>query len=541
MNMEALLQLLARHELLLLFVVIFTGLLLGKLEYRGLRLGSAGVLFGGLAFGALLQPQLGATTGALKELGLVLFVYCVGLTSAPGLFSAWRKGGLRLNIVVVAGLIAAAGVTVAGGRLFGLDRGLIAGVFCGALTNTPALGAATDRLAGTALALQPVLGYSITYPLGVLGALLSFRVVAAARARQLAAEMKGHAAAQVTILSANLEVSQPDVLDRTIGELRVREVVGVVISRLRRKDEMLVPTKYTTLRRGDVVTVVGAEAAIAAAVEFLGARSREHLEARRDRVDMRRILVSHPALVGRSLGELELDLRFNAQVTRVRRADVDIVPTDELQLQRGDRLRVVAPVHRLPEISLLFGDSERELAELDYVALALGVSLGLLLARVPLPIAGTSLELGSAGGPLMVALLLGKLGRTGPLTWSIPYEANLVLRELGLLVFLAGVGVGAGGHLGNVLSQSGLITLALGAVVTLLAAAVVLALALTWGRVSVTSSLGAAAGMQTQPATLSAAFDLCGRAEETYVAYALVYPTAMIGKIILAQLIVMLA
>jgi putative transport protein len=539
--MELLRHLLARHELLLIFVVILAGLLVGRVELRGIKLGSAGVLFAGLAFGAGLEPVLGAGTAMLKEVGLVLFVYCVGLTSAPGLLSAWSKGGLRLNAVVVAALVLAAAAAVVGGRWLGLDRGLIAGVFCGALTNTPALGAAADRLAGTALALSPVLGYSVTYPLGVLGALVSFRVFASARRARLAEEKRQHDESQVTIASACITVAAPSVVGRSIGELRVRDAVGVVISRLRRNGEVIVPTKYTVLCSGDLVTVVGAEPAIAAAVALLGTLSSEHLEAQRDRVDVRRILMSHQALVGCTLGGLELDRKFNAQVTRVRRADLDMVPTDELVLQRGDRLRVVAPVERLPEISRFFGDSERELAELDYVALALGVGAGLVLARVPLPIAGTSLELGSAGGPLIVALILGRFGRTGRFVWSIPYEANLVLRELGLLLFLAGVGLSAGGHLGDVMSRDGLAMLGLGAVVTLLAASVALPLAHTWGRASVTSSLGAATGMQTQPATLSAAYELCGRSEETYVAYALVYPTAMIGKILLAQLIVLLA
>jgi putative transport protein len=539
--MVALAQSLARHELLLLFVVILAGLVLGRVEFRGTRLGLVGVLFSGLAFGAALQPELGAGTTALKEFGLVVFVYCIGLTSAPGLFSAWQRGGLRLNAVVVTALGCAAATAVLGGRLLGLDRGLIAGVFCGAMTNTPALGAAAERLAGTALAQQPVLGYSVTYPLGVLGALISVRAFAAARRKQLGAELKSLAQGQVQILSTNIDVTRADVIERSLGELRVRDVVGVVVSRLRRNGEVIVPTKYTVLRGGDVLTVEGAETAIATAVAFFGARSHEHFEAQLDRVDMRRILVSHQALVGVSLGDLELDRRFNAQVTRLRRADVDIVPSDELRLQRGDRLRVVAPVGRLAEISLYLGDSERELAEVDYVALALGVFLGLLLAKVPLPIGRTSLELGSAGGPLIVALLLGKLGRTGRLVWAMPYEANLVLRELGLLLFMAGVGIAAGGHLTDVMSREGLLLLSLGAVVTLLAAAVALGLAHTWGGAGVTSSLGVTTGMQTQPATLSAAFELCGRSEETYVAYALVYPTAMIGKILLAQLIVMLA
>jgi putative transport protein len=539
--MMALAQTLLRHELPLFFVVILLGLLLGRLQHRGLRLGSAGVLFAGLALAALLSPKVGAGVAVLKEFGLVVFVYCVGLTSAPGLFSAWKRGGLRLNAVVLVGLACGAVVAVAGGRLLGFDRGLIAGIFCGALTNTPALGAATDSLAGTPLALAPVLGYSLTYPIGVLGALAALRAFARIRRAALDVELKRQDERRVEILSANVQVTAAEVIGRSIGELRVREAAGVVVSRVQRKEEVFVPTKYTVLEAGDVLTVVGAEPCIADAVKWFGSRSSQHPEARRDLIDMRRILVSRKALVGRALGELDLDRRFNAQVTRLRRADVDIVPSDDLRLQRGDRLRVVAPAQRLGEISRYFGDSERELAELDYVALALGVSLGLLLARVPLPIAGTSLELGAAGGPLLVALTVGKLGRSGRLVWSIPYEANLVLREFGLLLFLAGVGISAGGNLGQVLNRDGLLMLALGAAVTLLASAVALALASGWARASVTSSLGATTGMQTQPATLSAAFDLCGRSEETYVAYALVYPTAMIGKILLAQLIVILA
>ena len=536
---EPLLLALGRNELLLLFIVIVTGLLLGRVELRGVRLGSAGVLFAGLGYAAAVKPTLGGGTALLRELGLVLFVYCVGLTSAPGLFSAWKKGGLRLNAVVIVALIGAALVAVVVGRFAGLNRGLIAGVFCGALTNTPALGAASDRLAGTPLALAPVLGYSVTYPAGVLGALLSIRLFAGLRRGQLREEQSKRAGSHAKICAANVVVTAPAVIERSIGQLRVRQTVGVVISRLRRGGEVSVPTKDTVLRRGDVVTVVGEEPAVEAAVTFLGERSMEHLELSRERVDMRRVLVSNPALAGCPLGELELGRKFNAQVTRVRRADVDIVPTDEFCLQRGDRIRVVAPVARLAEVSKYFGDSERELAEIDYVALALGISAGLLLARVPLPLAGTSLALGSAGGPLIIALILGRLGRTGRLIWSISYEANLVLRELGLVLFLAGVGVSAGSHLGDVLSHQGLVMLGLGVLVTLLAAAVALPLALHWGRASVTWSMGATTGMQTQPATLSAAFEQCGRSEETYVAYALVYPTAMIGKILLAQLIVM--
>jgi putative transport protein len=541
--MKDLATLLVHHELLLWFVVMVLGLLLGRLQYRGARLGAAGVLFAGLAVGAWLQANAAgvAPSPQLKEFGLVLFVYCVGLASGPGLFAAWQRGGVRLNVMVAVALVAGALVAVIGGRLLGLDAGHIAGVFCGALTNTPALAAASDRVAGTAMAEHPVLGYSVTYPSGVLGALVLFRAFATRMHTRLAGEIEAERANRASIVSANLEVSNANTAGHTIGELRIREVIGVVVSRLRRAGRLFVPTKYTVLQRGDIVTVVGSRQTIDGAVSFFGARSKEHLEAQRDHVDMRRILVSRREHVACSLADMDLGRRFNAQVTRVRRADRDIVPGDDLRLELGDRLRVVAPADRLPEIAAFFGDSERELAELDYVALTLGLAAGLLLARVPLPVFGTRLMLGIAGGPLLVALILGRLERTGSLVWSIPPEANHVLREFGLLLFLAGVGVSAGGHLTEVFSRQGLLMVALGAAVTLVATVSSLALTQRWGKASVISSLGASSGMQTQPATLSLAADLSGRSEETYVAYALVYPLAMIAKILLAQLIVLLA
>ena len=541
--MEHLAAWLTGHELLLLFAVILVGLLLGRVHVAGVHLGIAGVLFAGLLLSAWLQPPAGKLTLApqLKELGLVLFVYCVGLTSGPGFFSAWRSRGLRLNLATLAALVAGALVACLGGKLLGLDRGQIAGVFCGALTNTPALGAASERLTGTELESHPALAYSVCYPFGVLGALLLSRWFARFRREDLAREKAIRAAAQTGIESANLEVSQAKVIGHSVGELRVRDAVGVIISRLQRGYNQLVPTKYTVLAEGDVITVVGSSSAIQAAVELFGALSPERLEIRRDRVDMRRVLVSKHELVGLKLSELDLERRFNAQVTRLRRADVDLVPSGDIRLELGDRLRVVAPTERLRELGMFLGDSERELAELDYVALALGLCAGLLLARLPLPLFGTSLTLGAAGGPLLAALVLGRLGRTGSLVWAMPFEANHTLRELGLLLFLAGVGVSAGGQLGGVLSQRGLLLFALGAVVTLATSGIGLALMQRWARASAISSLGAASGLQTQPATLAAAFELSEHSEETYVAYALVYPLAMIGKILLAQLIVLLS
>ncbi|MET0412299.1 MAG: hypothetical protein ABW217_13440, partial [Polyangiaceae bacterium] len=250
--MSALAQLLVQHELLLWCVVVALGLALGRLQYRTARLGTAGVLFAGLAVGAWLVSEVPtyAPSSHVKELGLVLFVYAVGLASGPELFAAWQRGGARLSVVTLAALGAGALVAALGGRLIGLDAGYIAGVFCGALTNTPALGAASDRLAGTPLAQHPVLAYSVSYPIGVLGAFFMFRAFASYRRRRLDAEIATERASHASIATANLEIKNPTTAGHSIGELRVRDAIGVVVSRLRRAGLVIVPTKYTVLEPG---------------------------------------------------------------------------------------------------------------------------------------------------------------------------------------------------------------------------------------------------------------------------------------------------
>ncbi len=535
-------MLLANSELLLLFVVVLAGLLLGHIKLGGARLGIAGVLFAGLAFSSWAVPEgkILHLAPELKEFGLVLFVYCVGLTSGPGFFTTWRRGGARLNLVVLVALGVGGAVAFLGGMGLGLDRGQIAGVFCGALTNTPALGAATDKLADTALALQPVVAYSATYPFGVLGALVSFRVFSTYQHAALAREKAALRLSRDPIVTLNFKVTNPAIIGRSIGELRIRDDVGVMISRVRRGTEVSVPSKYTVLAKGDVVVAACDESAKAAAISFFGELCEEHVEAHRQFVDMRRVLVSKREHVGRTPNELELAHRFNAQVTRIRRADIDFVASPDTKLELGDRLRVVAPTSQLPKVSLFFGDSQRELAEVDFLGLAMGLTAGLLLAEVPLTLWGTELELGVAGGPLVVALILGRVGRIGRFVWTIPYETNKALRELGLLLFLAGVGINAGSSLGALFSWQGLTLVGLGAAVTLVTTAIVLLGARHWAKSSLITSMGTASGMQTQPATLEAAYEMSGKSDETYVAYALVYPASMIGKILIAQLLAVL-
>lgn len=538
--MNSVIELLRQSELLLLFVVILLGTWAGRLQLGGVRLGVAGVLFSGILLAALLgEPgRVLAVPAELQEFGLVLFVYAVGLTGGPGFFRAFRAKGLKANLAVLAGLAAGAAIAALGSHLLDLDRGLRAGLFAGALTNTPALGVASDVLRGTPLESGPVLAYSITYPFGVLGALVLLRALASLHQGDLDAEVAAHqASASTEITTVSCEIRSPLAINQSIGQLAIQTRLGVVVSRVLRAGEEFVPTKYTVLEPSDVVLLVGTAPDLERAISTLGVRSHVHLAERRERVDMRRILVSRKEHSGRTIAELDLARRFNAQVTRLRRADVDLIPSQDFRIETGDRLRIVAPRERLPEIAKYFGDSERELGEVDFVALALGLTLGLALARVELSLFGSQVSLGIAGGPLVVALVLGQRGRSGPLRWTLPFEVNSLFRELGLLLFLAGVGVRAGAHVHRIASQEGLLLFALGAVVTTVTTATLFLLARYWEKAPVISTMGTLAGMQTQPATLAAAYDLSRRSEDTYVAYSVVYPMAMIGKILLAQLL----
>lgn len=541
-------DLLAASQPLLMFVVVGLGYMLGHMRVKGFALGMSGVLFVGLFFGAWKSGDQEALKLApqITEVGLILFVYAVGLTTGPGFFTSMRQNGIRFNAAVVVALAAGAVLTVGLGRVMHMSQPMIAGAYAGALMNMPSLAAVTQLLKVTnpGAEMEPTLGFSLAYPMGMLGSLLALQALILINKLAFAEERQALAAATHSsrkLSNGNFEITNPAIMDKTIGELRVQDRVGVRISRIRHGDEILVPSKYTQLQRGDVVVVVGAQERLAEAREFFGADSAEHLELNRERIEMRRVLVSNKKLVGRSIEELELDSRFQGQITRVRRADLDMVAHPEMVLELGDRLRVVAPREKIGELSAYFGDSERERAELDYTAITLGISLGVLIGMIPIPVPGAgTVSLGFAGGPLVVALILGKLGRTGPIVWSIPLEANLTLRHIGLLMFLAGVGVLAGSRFLEAVQSNGWQLLFLGFVSIMFTTSLLMWLLRSWAKARITDVMGACSGMQTQPATLAVARDLC-RSDEVYVAYATTYPVAMIGKIIIAQLIVVLA
>ena len=472
-------RLLAESPLLLLFVVSALGFLVGKIRLGGFHLGVAAVLFVGLGVGAI-DPAL-KLPEFVPVFGLALFVYTVGLTSGPGFFAALRRRGLRDALFALGVLAVAAGLSVLAARLFGLSGAAVAGMFAGASTSTPALASALEVIKGApeaardALASGAVVGYSVTYPVGVLGVLGAIHLLQRVYRVDYEHEplsRRDAAGLGQRLVNVTVRVTRDEATSAPAGELRRAHGLHVLFGRLRREGRLSVVTAETRFERGDLVGVVGGEDDVRAATRLLGEATDEHLELDRSAVDYRRMFVSRPEVTERPLRELGLPARFGAIITRVRRGDVELLPDDDTQLELGDRVRVVAPRERMNEVARYLGDSFKAIAEIDVITFSLGIALGLLVGSVPIPLpGGAPLKLGFAGGPLIMGLVLGRLGRTGSLVWTLPYSANLTLRQLGVVLFLAGVGTRSGYAFAHTLQQGGAAALvAFGAVITLVVA-----------------------------------------------------------------------
>jgi len=311
----------------------------------------------------------------------------------------------------------------------------------------------------------------------------------------------------------------------------------VVAARLVRQGQQQIVTGATTFALGDVVTLVGSADSLDQVVPHLGVPSNVRPELDRSQLDFRRIFVSNREVAGRRIRDLNLKERCGATITRVKRGDVDLIPTADMVLELGDQVRVVAPRDQLPAAAKFLGDSYRQLSEVDVPSLSLGIALGLLVGLIPIPLpGGTVLRLGFAGGPLVVALILGLVGRTGPIVWIQPHNANLTLRQLGLVLFLAGVSTRSGYALAETLRASGWAILVGATLVALSFSLIAFVLGLRFFKVPLHVLTGMVAGLQTQPATLAFATEQA-RSEQPNMGYAAVYPIAMIGKILLAQVL----
>lgn len=518
-------DLLEGSPLLTLFLVVATGAVLGAIPFGRVRFGAAGALFTGLALSAA-APHLGAGMDIVQSLGLALFVYTVGISAGAAFFSSLNRQLPLLAASAVSALLGALATLVLG-QVLGLAKDLSLGLFTGALTAAPALDAA-NRITGSS---APSVGYAFGYPIGVIvGIVLVSTVVNRAwPGRRDTPAMAGTSLAATTV-----QVQHPANL-RDVPQWSRQQVR---FSYLRRDGRVRVIVPGEDLLAGDEVVAVGMPDAVDAVVEELGTRSDRHIAHDRSLVEFTRLTVSNPDLASRSIAELNLSVRFGAVVTRVRRGDLEMVARDDLVLEPGDRIAVVVERSRLDAVHTFLGDSDRKAGELDALSLGLGLVLGVALGLVTIPLpGGGGFSLGPAAGPLLVGMMLGALRRTGPVVWALPGSANLTLRQLGLLLFLAGLGLTAGPQVATVLGSPTAWRAALLTVVVAALSCVAMLLAARWVLdLSAARAAGAVAGFLGQPAVLEAAN--AKRADERIeAAYATLFAFSIVVKIVLVPVL----
>ncbi len=528
--MTAFFELLAANPVLLLFLLLTIGMAFGHIKIKGVGLGAAAVLFSAIIVAAW-SNELGVPLElppVLGTLGLVLFAFAIGVNSGNSFFHNLKTAiGPILTMVALFVTVGAVGF-VLGVYVFDMDVPLVAGTFAGALTNTPALHAAGEASGDPAGA---TVGYSISYIFGVIGMIIAALAALAYR--------KKDTDAPSPLSNRTIRVERED--HPFVGDLYEKMGGKVAFSRLRRGETGPItrPSMSDTLDPGDLVTVVGPNELVAKMSKELGHGSSHSLMRDRSYLDFRRITVSDPHIAGHSVGSLELSKKYSATISRVRRGDVDLVGEPDLILQLGDRVRVVGPTSKMKEITKFFGDSARGLSDINPIGMGLGMSIGILIGMIPIPMGGGStFSIGAAAGTLIVGLVFGKIGRIGPIVTTIPFTAAQVLIELGLLMFLAQAGTVAGGQIMEAFRGGmWLKILVLGLLITTLMA-VGLYSTMRWVfKMGGTRLSGVIAGSQTQPAVLAFANGRTHDDPRVALGYALVYPVAMVTKILVATII----
>jgi len=506
--------------MLALFAAIGLGCALGRVSLAGFSLDLGGVLFAGLAIGAIAPAA--APPALVSSVGLVMFLYGIGIQYGRQFFAGLRGSGLAWNALGAAGVLCALGVTLLLARAFGVSPAHALGMFAGALTSTPTLQAAIDAAGDR----SPAIGYSVAYPIGIIAPILCiFAFTRLVRARLAPAPAP----------PVPVEVALDDPQGATVAQLSARLPPAVRIVAVRQGRHNALPDPQLALNAGDVLLLFGEPGAIDEAREQLGRAESGRLIGDRSALDIARFFVSRAALIGVPIGTMTFPDGIDAKIVEVRRGDAVLFADPELELQYGDRVALIGPRGVLPRLRQHFGDSIKSTTEVSYMSVGLGMSFGVLLGLVPIPVPVLGrFTLGLAGGPLLAALLLGRLGRTGPLTWHMPLPANLTLRTFGLTLFLAAVGLGSGAPFVETLATAGLLFL-------WLAAAIVvggLLLAFVAGqllRMPTDELLGVVAGITGNPAILLYA-NKAQPSDRIDAAYATVFPSLTILKILCAQI-----
>ena len=544
--MEWLYSLFLEHSALQAVVVLSLisaiGLGLGRVHFWGVSLGVTFVFFAGILaghFGLSVDPQM---LNYAESFGLVIFVYSLGLQVGPGFFSSFRKGGVTLNMLALAVVLLGTLLTVVASYATGVSLPDMVGILCGATTNTPALGAAQQTLKQMGIeSSTPALGCAVAYPMGVIGVILAVLLIRKFLVHKEDLEIKEKDDANKTFIAA-FQVHNPAIFNKSIKDIAQMSYPKFVISRLWRDGHVSIPTSDKVLKEGDRLLVITAEKNVLALTVLFGEQEENtDWNAIDSELISQRIVVTRPELNGKKLGSLRLRNHYGINISRVYRSGVQLLATPELILQLGDRLTVVGEAAAIQNVEKVLGNAVKSLKEPNLVVIFIGIVLGLALGAIPFSIPGisTPVKLGLAGGPIIVGILLGTFGPRIHMITYTTRSANLMLRALGLSMYLACLGLDAGAHFfDTVFRPEGLLWIALGAGLTIIPTVLVGFVAFKIMKIDFGSVSGMLCGSMANPMALNYANDTIP-GDNPSVAYATVYPLCMFLRVIIAQVLLM--
>lgn len=538
----------ALQAVVVLSLISAIGLGLGKVRFWGISLGVTFVFFAGILAGHLglsIDPQM---LNYAESFGLVIFVYALGLQVGPGFFSSFRQGGVRLNMLALGVVLIGTLMAVLGSFLTGISLPDMVGILCGATTNTPALGAAQQTLKQLGMETStPALGCAVTYPLGVVGVILAILVLRKSMVTDKDLEVQEKEGENKTYIGA-FQVHNPGIFNKSVKEIADLSYAKFVISRLWRDGKVTIPTSDKIVKEGDRLLVITSEKDAAAMTVLFG--EQEHTDWNKEDIDWdaidsklisQRIVVTRPELNGKKLGALHLRNHYGINITRVYRSGVQLLATAGLTLQLGDRLTIVGEAAAVHNVEKVLGNAIKSLKEPNLVAVFIGIILGLVLGSIPISFPGISqpVKLGLAGGPIVVGILIGTFGPRLHMITYTTRSANLMLRALGLSLYLACLGLDAGAHFfETVFRPEGLLWIGVGFVLTLVPVLIMGVVAFKWMKVDFGSVTGMLCGSMANPMALNYANDTIP-GDNPSVSYATVYPLCMFIRVIIAQVLLM--
>ena len=538
------------HIVLLYSFVIAVGVLLGKIKFFGVSLGVTFVLFTGIVCGHFGLTGNTQILTFLQDFGLILFVFCIGLQVGPSFFSSFKKGGIAMNLVAMG--IVALNIVVAVALYYGLngriELPMMVGILCGAVTNTPGLGAANEALSQLNYnGPQIAMGYACAYPLGVLGiigSIIAIRYICRINLKKEEEDIAKEEAANphLTPRMMHLEVHNEALAGKTL--LQVRDFMGrdFVCSRILQNGHVSIPNRDTVFHLGDQLFVVCAEDDAEAIIAFIGPKIEVDGEKQDTPMVSRRILITQPKMNGKQLGEFHFSSMYGVNVTRVNRSGMDIFASRNLTLQVGDRVMVVGPQDAVERVANLMGNSLKRLDHPNIVTIFVGIFLGIFFGSLPIAFPGipTPVKLGLAGGPLIVSILIGRFGYKLKLVTYTTMSANLMLREIGIALFLASVGIKAGANFVNtVVDGDGLLYVGCGFLITVIPLLIMGAVARWHYKMNYFMLMGLIAGSNTDPPALAYSNQTAGN-NAPAVGYSTVYPVSMFLRILTAQLLILI-